>query len=177
MTENTLLDLQSDEFKERFLNAPLWTKKAIVDARQVTETEHLDTVLANGFLETTREVPVGHWIITNPGGEEYAVSDEKFQTRYESIGNGKFKAKGVIRAFSNPTGENVEITAPWGEQQFGDARCYFATAVSEHFEPTKDCYIIGYDEFQDTYEWAEALNILVPIKDIIEGRNRKVEEA
>lgn len=174
MNKNTVIDLQSGEFNERFIDAPLWTKKAIVDARQVTETEHLDTILANGFLETTREVPAGHWIVTNPGGEEYALSDEKFQSRYESIGNGKFQAKGVIRAYSNPTGGKVEITAPWGEKQFGDERCYFATAVSENFDPTQDCYIIGYDEFMETYEWAQALNILVPIKNIIE-RGKKAE--
>jgi hypothetical protein len=165
MTNNKIIDLHSGDFNERFLDASIWQKKAIVEARQVKEIEHLDTVLANGFLETTREVPAGHWIITNPGGEEYAVSDEKFQSRYVSIGNGKFQAKGRIRAYPNPTGKNVEITAPWGEQQFGDSMCYFASAISENLEPTADRYIIGYDEFAETYEWAPALNIIVPLLD------------
>lgn len=176
MTENKIVDLQSGEFDERFLYAPLWQKKAVVEARQVTEPEFLDTVLANGFLETSREVPLGHWIITNPGGEEYAVPDEKFRSRYEDIGGGKFKAKGLIRAYSNPTGEKVEITAPWGEKQYGDTRCLFATTIGENFEPTEDRYIIGYDEFEETYEWAHAFNILVQIKTLVEQAERAEQE-
>lgn len=176
MTENMIVDLQTGELNERFLIAPLWQKKAVVEARQVTETEFLDTVLANGFLETSREVPPGHWIITNPGGEKYAVTNEKFWTRYEDMGGGKFKAKGLIRAYSNPTGKNVEITAPWGEKQFGDTRCMFATAIGENFEPTKDCYIIGGEEFEDTYEWAHEFNILVQIKALVEAAEREESE-
>jgi hypothetical protein len=163
MTENKIVDLHDAEHTGRFQVGPLAQKKAIVEARQVKETEHLDTILANGFLETSREVPVGHWIITNPGGEEYAMNDEKFQSRYEDMGNGKFRAVGVIRCYNNPTGGNVEITAPWGEKQFGDSRCYFATAVDENYEPTKDRYIIGADEFDETYVWAQELNILVQL--------------
>lgn len=168
MTENMIVDLQTGELNERFRYAPLWQKKAVVEARQVKHVEHLDTFLANGFLETSREVPAGHWIITNPGGEEYAVPDEKFKSRYEDMGEGKFKAKGLIRAYSNPTGKSVEITAPWGEKQFGDTRCHFATAIGENFEPTKDCYIIGHDEFEDTYEWAHEFNILVQLKQLVD---------
>lgn len=164
---SVIIDLHHGEFSDRFLGAAIGQKKAIVEARQTTETEHLDTVLANGLLETTREVPAGHWIITNPGGEEYAVSDEKFKSRYESIGNGKFKAKGRIRVYLNPTGENVEITAPWGEKQFGDSRCYFASAVGENLEPTSDRYIIGHDEFEETYEFPRELNFpVLPVNTI-----------
>lgn len=158
MTENMIVDLQTGELNERFSTATVWQKKAVVEARQVTEPEFLDTVLANGFLETSREVPVGHWIITNPGGEQYAVSDEKFRGRYEDIGGGKFKAKGFVRAYSNPTGKSVEITAPWGEKQFGDSECMFASALDMHRAPTKDCYIIGREEFEDTYEQAAVFN-------------------
>ena len=158
MTENMIVDLQDGELKERFTTATVWQKKAVVDARQVTETEFLDTILANGFLETSREVPPGHWIITNPGGEQYAVSDEKFRARYTSIGGGKFKAKGFIRAYPNPTGRSVEITAPWGEKQFGDAECLFASALDIHHAPTDDCYIIGREEFEETYEQAAVFN-------------------
>lgn len=168
MTENMIIDLQTGDFKDRFLVAPLFQKKAVIEARQVKEVEFLDTILANGFLETSREVPAGHWIITNPGGEKYAVPDEKFLGRYEDIGGGKFKAKGLIRAYSNFTGKSVEITAPWGEKQFGDRRCMFATAIGENFEPTKDCYIIGYEEFEETYEWAHEFNILVQLKQLVD---------
>ena len=145
------IDLQ-DRFHSLVLGAAtLYRKNVIIQARQVVETERVETVLANGLLETAREVPAGHWVITNPGGEEYAVSDEKFRNRYEPVGDGHYRAKGVIRAYQNPTGEDVEITAPWGEKQFGDAGCWFAAATDADLKATTDRYIIGGAEFHDTY--------------------------
>jgi hypothetical protein len=146
------VDLHTEENTRRFKEASLYRKSAIVKARQVTEVEKVETVLANGFHETERDVPVGHWIITNPGGEEYAVSTEKFEARYESIGNGEYRAKGIIKAFRNFTGEDVEIVAPWGDPQYGDRDCLFATALDPQLDITSDRYIIGGQEFLDTYE-------------------------
>lgn len=140
-------------YSEKFESAPLWRKKAVVSARQTTKPEALKTVLANGLVETSRdEIPVGSWIITNPGGEEYAISDEKFQKLYEpGEGDGQFKAKGIIRAYQNPTGQPVSIVAPWGEVQYGDEHCWFAAGTDDSLNPTEDCYIIGSNEFADTY--------------------------
>lgn len=146
------IDLHSEENTQRFTDAPLYRKSAVVQAREVKDVETVETVLANGFHETAREVPVGHWIITNPGGEEYAVSAEKFHTRYEPLGNGQYRAKGIIKAFPNFTGEDVEIVAPWGEPQYGDENCLFATALNPELDITADRYIIGGQEFLDTYE-------------------------
>lgn len=168
MSKNRTIDLNAGEFDERFLDAPLWRLRAVVDARQVKETEYLDTFLDNGIIESTREVPVGHWIVTVPNGDEYPMNDETFQERYDAIGNGKYQAKGLIRAYSNPTGENVEITAPWGKKQSGDRHCYFATLIGDNFEPTNDRYLIGLDEFEETYKWDEVFNILVPLKNAAE---------
>ncbi len=59
----------------------------------------------------------------------------------------------MARAFTNDTGRPIEIMAPWGEPQFGDADCKIATT----FDPDKpdeisaDRYIIGRQEFEDTY--------------------------
>lgn len=140
-------------FSSKFETAPLWRKKAVVSARQTTTVESLKTVLADGTVETSRDaVPAGHWIITNPGGEEYAISPEKFEKLYEDTDEeGRFRAKGVIRAYQNPTGHPVTIIAPWGEVQYGDENCWFAAGTDENMNPTDDRYIIGGQEFKDTY--------------------------
>ena len=147
----TPVNLQDAENTSRFSTAPLYRKSAVVTARRTVKTEKLDTVLSNGLVETSREVPAGEWIVTNPGGEQYAISDEKFRARYELRGDGQYQAKGVIRAFKNPTGGDVEVMAPWGEMQYGDANCWFASGTNDDLTPTKDCYIIGGDEFKETY--------------------------
>lgn len=146
------VDLLTEENTSKFIAAPLYRKSAVVQARKVEEVETVETILANGFHETARDVPVGHWVITNPGGEEYAVSEEKFTTRYEDLGNGNYRAKGIIKAFLNHTGEDVEIVAPWGDPQHGDSQCLFATALDPQLNISSDRYIIGGQEFLDTYE-------------------------
>lgn len=146
------VDLHTDTMTETFNDAPLYRKSAVVQARKVEAVETVETVLSNGFHETSRETPIGHWVITNPGGEEYAVSEEKFMTRYEDLGNGNYRAKGIIKAFRNTTGEDVEIVAPWGGPQYGDSECLFATALDPELKITSDRYIIGGQEFLDTYE-------------------------
>lgn len=146
------VDLHTEEATSNLQESPLYRKSAVVHARKVEEVEKVETVLANGFQETAREVPVGHWVITNPGGEEYAVSEDKFKARYEPLTDGQYRAKGIIKAFLNHTGENVEIVAPWGDPQYGDAVCFFATALDPELNITADRYIIGGQEFIDTYE-------------------------
>jgi hypothetical protein len=145
------INLQDAGNTERFNAAPLYRKSAVVTARRTEKVERLDTVLSNGLVETSREVPAGEWIVTNPGGEQYAISDEKFCSRYELREDGQYQAKGVIRAFQNPTGGDVEVMAPWGEMQYGDANCWFAAGTTDDLNPTQDCYIIGGDEFKETY--------------------------
>ena len=146
-----IVNLFTETMDEAFAKAPRYRKSVIVEARKTLKEEKLDTILASGVHETSRIVPVGHWIITNPGGEEYAVTEEKFLSRYEQMEDGRCRAKGVIRALRNPTGEDVEIMAPWGEPQYGDKNCLFA-ATMDGTEITNDRYIIGGDEFVDTYE-------------------------
>lgn len=146
------LDIHTPDFDELFLNAPVYRKNAVVKAREVIEEEYLETVLANGFKEIERLVPVGCWIITNPGGEEYAIPAERFHTRYEVTGEeGVYKARGEIRAIQNQTGTMIEIIAPWGGSQYGDKDCIVASGCDENMNPTDYRYIIGYQEFLDTY--------------------------
>lgn len=145
------VDLSLARATDLFNGASVYRKNVVITAEQVEESQNLETVLANGLVETTRVVPAGEWIITNPGGEQYAIGDEKFKSRYEKDGD-KYRAKGLIKAIKNFTNGDVEIIAPWGEKQYGDKKCYFAVALDENGNLTKDRYIIGNDEFLETYE-------------------------
>jgi hypothetical protein len=144
------LDLSG--FDASFAAAPTYKKNAIVTARRTEHPEKLATVLADGTVETERVVPAGHWIITNPGGEQYAIDDEKFAKKYTQEGTpGTYRAAGEIRAIQSPVQGPITITAPWGEEQHGNEGCYLAAGVDEDGNPTADRYIIGEQEFADTY--------------------------
>ncbi|HTB48745.1 MAG TPA: PGDYG domain-containing protein [Verrucomicrobiae bacterium] len=107
-----------------------------------------------GLKETVNTAEEGDLIVTNPGGEEYVLKSDNFGKRYEATEEeGIFRAKGMARAFQNPTGGDIKIMAPWGEEQFGNAACMIATV----YDPEQlnvigpDRYIIGHEEFLATY--------------------------
>lgn len=148
------VDLSTNEWTERLANAPVFAKKGIVQARQAAPGERVTTTLADGTEETVNTANEGDVIITNPGGEQYIIGGEKFSSRYEATEEeGVFRAKGMARAVQNPTGSDIEITAPWGEVQRGGPDVMIATV----FDPQQpelvgaDRYLIGYAEFQETY--------------------------
>jgi len=150
-----ILDLSSEEINEAFANAPLYLKKAIVKARTATPGQQVKTILANGTEETVNSAQEGDIIVTNPGGEEYILKFEKFSARYEALDDqGTFRAKGVIRAITNPIGKSISVKAPWGEEQFGDAECIVAATYDplRPDEVSTDRYIIGKEEFLATYK-------------------------
>lgn len=149
----TKIDLSTDSYTAAFAAAPIYRKKGLVTARDAEAGERITTTLADGTKETTSRAAVaGDKVITNPGGEEYLIGGDKFATRYEPTDvPGQFRASGRIRAIPNTTGEEVEITAPWGEVQVGGPNCVFATAVETDGSPTADRYIIGRAEFTATY--------------------------
>ncbi len=148
------LDLSTDEYTERLAAAPVYAKKGKVAARQVSEREEVRTTLADGTEETVNVAEPGDVVVTNPGGESYVLKMDNFAKRYQSTEEeGVFLAKGMARALPNPTGEPIEIVAPWGEKQFGNPDCMVATV----FDPEQpdvigsDRYIIGAEEFAATY--------------------------
>lgn len=148
------LDLSTEDYTERFANAPVYAKKGVVRMRPATPGEQITTVLADGTSETVNTAGENDVIITNPGGEEYIVNADKASKRYEATDeDGVYRARGMARAFQNPTGAPIEVMAPWGEIQSGGPDCMLATA----FDPDSpevignDRYIIGYEEFKNTY--------------------------
>ena len=148
------IDISKDEYTAKLAEAPVFAKKAIVKAVVATGGEQIKTVLANGTEETHNTANPGDAIITNPGGEQYIIPAETFAKRYEATAEESvYRAKGMARAFKNDTGAPIEITAPWGEPQFGDENCMIAT-VFDPDNPNEigsDRYIIGADEFAETY--------------------------
>lgn len=151
--ESTVLDLQTPEMTQRFAEAPLFIKSAIVTARDAVPGEKITTTLADGTHETVNVSEEGGKVVTNPSGEEYVLTGENFSKRYEALEDGRYRAKGACRAFVNPTGEDITIIAPWGEEQHGGPDAMVAVAV-DLAEPDKigsDRYIIGGKEFAETY--------------------------
>lgn len=111
------------------------------------------TVLADGTAETVNTCNEGDYIVTNQGGEQYVLASENFTKRYEPMEDGNYRAKGMCRAFPNPTGDDVSVTAPWGEEQHGGPDAMFAVAIDpgNPSEVGNDRYLIGADEFRSTY--------------------------
>jgi len=156
------LDLNSPEMTELFAKAEVYylaeagkyAKSGLVQARQAVPGEQVTTVLEDGTEETTNTAKESQVVITNPGGEKYIIDADKFAQRYQTTEQeGVFRAKGAVRAFRNQTGRPIEITAPWGQPQYGDEHCMLATP----YDPGKpdeigpDRYIIGHEEFLETY--------------------------
>lgn len=131
-----------------FTGAPIYRKVKTVKAVQNLSKEPLkiDTILSDGTFETTNTLNYGDWLVTNPGGESYSMSDKSFQKRYVHEKGDTYRAIGEVRAIQNPFGKSVEIMAPWGEIQIGDANCWFAYSIVDD-----SSYIIGDKEFKETY--------------------------
>jgi len=156
------VELNTDEMDAAFSAAPTYRKSAVVTARLSKAGEALVTTLANGTVETSRTLESDQYIVTNPGGEEYAIAPEKFASRYEDIGDGNYRAIGKAKIIPNDTGGDVDIMAPWGELQHGKSDCVFASGVDEDGNPTTDRYIIGGEEFLETYELFNAKDQRLP---------------
>ncbi len=155
-----MFDLATPEITQALTEAPLFLKSAVVEAHVAEAGERVVTTLADGREETAQTTEGGEYVVTNPSGEQYVLQSDNFAKRYEEQEDGTFRAKGACRAVPNPTGEDITIMAPWGEEQHGGADCMIAVAV-DPTEPdapiSDDRYIIGGAEFAQTYAPSEQL--------------------
>jgi hypothetical protein len=153
-TKTVKLDVQTPDFTVAFASAPLADKQGTVLARQVTETETIVTIVNGVFAETTNTAYPDDFVITNPNGEEYILQAANFLKRYKPTGlSGVYQARGTIRFIDNPTGASIEIIAPWGEPQFGEADCLLAVTVEDENDSISgDRYIIERKAFEATYK-------------------------
>ena len=68
------VDLGSEKYNKAFENAEWYKKSVGIKARQATSQENI----VSGIDATKNIAEPGDWIITNPGGEQYIISAEKF---------------------------------------------------------------------------------------------------
>ena len=147
------VDRKSPEILKALENAPIYRKFGLVQARPAIIGEKIETILANGKKETENTAKANDWVMTNPDGESYIISKEKFFSRYESTDKAEvFSAKGFCRAIKNPFGKPVEIMASWGTPQTGDAECLFADVCDESGNMSGEPYIIERAAFENTYK-------------------------
>ena len=106
------VDRKSPEVLQALKEAPIYKKFGNVEARKAVPGESITTTLAGGTQETVNTAKEGDWIMTNPDGEQYIISSEKFFSRYENTDKkGIYSAKGFCKAIKNPFGKPVEIMA------------------------------------------------------------------
>lgn len=148
-----MLDLHTPEMTQRFAEATIYAKFAVISIRPIEAGQTIDTVLSDGRLETSNTSKEDNYLATNPGGEQYIISGQDLADRYTALGGGRYQAKGMVRAFLNPTGADISVLAPWGELQHGGSDAMLAV-VCDPTSPDEigsNRYIIGGQQFTDTY--------------------------
>lgn len=145
---STVLHIEDfSEIRKIIESSPIFQKNVCVKAVQVEAGFEVSTILENGKVETTNVSHDGDYLVTNPNGEEYFIPCETFEKRYEATSeDGVYQSQGKIQVAQNPYDEEVSLMAAWGELQFGDSDCFFASPID-----SDEVYIIGYQEFKNTY--------------------------
>ena len=147
------IERKSPEIMNALAKAPIYKKQGQIKARTATAGEEITTTLEGGTKETVNKAGAGDWIIINPNGEQYIISEKKFLDRYEATTkSGIYSAKGYCRAIQNPFGKPIEIMASWGSPQTGDERCLIADTCDENGKVDGEPYLIDADAFANTYK-------------------------
>src|SRR3989338_3769751 len=95
----TKIDRKAPEIMQALVEAPVFKKQGQVLARPAVPGEKVTTTLASGANETVNTANEGDWVMTNPSGEQYVISEKKFFGRYEATSEeGVYTAKGYCRA-------------------------------------------------------------------------------
>lgn len=149
---------KSPEIMMELAKAPVFKKQGRVEARPaLNSAKRFTTVLEGGAKETVNKANEGDWVVTNPSGEQYIISEKKFLGRYEAADEkGIYAAKGYCRAIPNPFGKPIEIMASWGSPQTGDERCMIADTCDASGKVDGEPYLIDAEAFAKTYKQVEA---------------------
>ena len=151
MTKKTLNKQKMKSFVENALadgaTVKNYAKFARVQATQALEETPIVTILQDDTKETTNTAMPGDWIVTNPGGEQYVVSEEKFSKKYEpapKLGDSWYKPIGGVQRFMQIS-EDMDFECNWGVQSIGAGGYINVTDLSNIFG-------VGADEFVTTYK-------------------------
>jgi hypothetical protein len=150
----------SKYMKEKIENGELIVKVASKSARVYARVgivgEKIITTLKDGLVETINVVKADEetnnpdWVVCNPDGERYIVTDVVFNKKYEldAINPKMYKPKGgpvnVAQIY-----ENIQFLAPWGEIM------KIRTGGFIVINSETDIYGIQEQEFNNTYSIAE----------------------
>lgn len=129
------------------LDAPRYRKVTCFQVRPARAGEQVITVLSDGSVETVNTARDGDKVATSPGGEQYLIPQEEFDSGYLPCRCGGYRANRVVRAVRNLTGRRVRIAAPWSGTQVGGPDCWFVAPVDR----PGAVYIVGAEEFGSTY--------------------------
>lgn len=140
----TLEDVQQRFLPELKKRGDLGRKITPVTARQVTEEIEVHDTIVNDEVETSRKsVPVGSWIVTNPGGEEYIMDNDWFIQSYIPNPRGEGYIKTSI-TFILPCPFNGKLEVSWGEMNVNTSG-YLASDGT-------NVWFIDRNKFNETYE-------------------------
>ncbi|MBT3070014.1 PGDYG domain-containing protein [Rhodomicrobium sp. Az07] len=131
-----------------------YRKVAEVRADRVSRPQPVKTVLLNGQTETTNRAEKGDYIVTAGTGERWVVRPDAFAQHYSAKPGAKnvYVAQGEVIAVQNPFGCPIEIIAPWGKKQAGEADCMVADALDPATgERGGEPYLIARAEFEGSY--------------------------
>lgn len=147
------IERKSQDILDALSEAPIYKKFGTVKARVGFVGEEIVTELADGSIETVNTVTEeNQMVVTNPDGEKYIISAEKFNSRYEQTDeDGVYFAKGYCRAIKNPHSEPIEIIASWGSPQTGNENCLIADVCDKEGNLVGEPYLIDGDAFENTY--------------------------
>lgn len=147
-----MLDRKSPEILEALHNAPVYEKQVLVRARRAEDGERIDTILADGRIETSHTAHEGEWVVTNPMGEEYIVPGDAFDAKYAGTGTeGVYQSRGLCRAIPNPLYVPIEIETDWGTAMRGDENCYIVDSCTPDGVLSGEPYLVDGPIFAATY--------------------------
>lgn len=138
---------------KQFGQPDIYAKFARVQAVQAKGGEVVETILKDGMREAKNIAKAGDFIVTNPGGEKYIVTGDKFAKKYEAaldLGEGWFKPKGTPQKFVQ-INQDMVVMASWGERQVLKKGAYL------NVTDLNDIYGVAADEFRGTYKTIRAL--------------------
>lgn len=127
-----------------------YAKFGTIHAVQGKVGQEVKTVLKNGLTETVNVVKADEngnadWIVTNPSGEKYIVTNKNMNKRYESVDeeHNIYRPKLLVQEFIQAN-EDISFKVSWGEMNLKKGG--YLNITNEN-----DIYGIAKEEFAETY--------------------------